>query len=109
MVNIHLLTKYSCQTAGCKQPYSISYMHILNTTRSAQRAQTSAERQHNRSSSESGFRTLDSWIRTVIRIVTKIEHIGPWSVIYTPPRNFAKRQLFQLSDGQADRQTEVKT
>jgi len=54
--------------------------------------------------SECGFRTLDSWIRTVIRIVTKIELLvpGPCS---TPPRNCVKirSQLYQLSDEQANR------
>jgi len=55
--------------------------------------------------SESG---TDSWIRTEIRIVTKIELIGPWAY---PSRNFVKirPQLFQLSDGQTDKQTDKQT
>jgi len=55
---------------------------------------------------------LDSWIQTVIRIVTKIELIGPWDgTCPTPPRNFVKirSQLFELSDGQTDRQTNRQT
>jgi len=44
---------------------------------------------------ESGFRTSDPWIRTVIRIVTKIELTVP-GPCPTPPRHFVKisSQLF---------------
>jgi len=40
-------------------------------------------------------------------MVTKIELIGPWAMPY-PPRNFVKirSQLFQLFDGQTDKQTD---
>ena len=57
-----------------------------------------------RSGSWSG---TDSRIRTVTRMVTKIELFGPWAMHY-PPRNFVKirSQIFQLSDGQTDRQTD---
>jgi len=44
------------------------------TTRRAQRAQTSAKRQW--------IQISDFWIQTVIRIVTKIELIGPWAMTY---------------------------
>jgi len=63
-----------------------------------------------RYSSESGFRTSDSCcIRTVIRIVTKFNSHGSWAMPF-PPRNFVKicSHLFQLSDGQTDRQTDRK-
>jgi len=38
----------------------------------------------------------------------QIELIVPWAMPYIPPRNFIKirSQLFQLSDGQTDRQTD---
>jgi len=57
-----------------------------------------------------GLRTSDSWIRTVIRIVTKIELIGPWAMPY-PSKKFCQNPFttFQLSDGQRDRQTDRQT
>ena len=56
-----------------------SFTINVEITRSTQRAQTSAERQQ---SSESGFQTSDSWIRTVFQIVTKIYPLGPWAIPY---------------------------
>jgi len=53
------------------------------------------------------MRTSDSWIRTLIRIVTKIELIGPWAMPY--PFVKIRSQLFQLSDGQTNRQTDKQT
>jgi len=54
-----------------------------------------------------GLRTPGSGRRTVIRIVTKIELIGPWAMPYYPSKKFVKirSQLFQLCDGETDRQT----
>jgi len=56
------------------------------------------------------MRISDSWIRTLIRIVTKIELIGPWAMPYRS-KKFVKirSQLFQLSVGQTDKQTDLKT
>ena len=53
------------------------------------------------------MRISDSWIRTLIRIVTKIELIGPWAMPY--PFVKIRSQLFQLSDGQTNRQTDKQT
>jgi len=44
---------------------------------------------------------LDSWIRKVIRIVTKIELIGPWAMPYP--------SVIRWTDKLTDKQTEVKT
>jgi len=89
--------------------FTFHFSHCCNNivTRSTQRAQPSAERQQ---SSESGFRTSDSWIRMVIRIVTKIYPLGPWAMPY-PPRIFVniRSQRLQLSDRQTGRQTDRQT
>jgi len=49
----------------------------------------------------------------VIRIVTKIELIGPWAMPYPSKKFrqnlFRRSQLFQLSDGQTDKQTNEQT
>jgi len=60
-----------------------------------------------------GHRTSDSWIRTVIRIVTKIYPLDPWAMPYDY-KKFIQNPLTTFSvirrtDKQTDRQTEVKT
>jgi len=64
---------------------------------------------HVRSDSERGFQTSDSWIQTVIRIVTKIELIGAWAMPYAS-KKFRQYPFttFHLSDGQTNRQTNRK-
>jgi len=55
---------------------------------------------------------MDSWIQTVIRIITKIELIGPWAMPY-PSKKFRQKSIHNFfsypSDRQTDEQTEVKT
>ena len=57
----------------------------------------------------SGFRTLDSRIRSVIRIATKIVLLGPWAMPY-PSKKFRQNPFTSLrvirrTDRQTDRQT----
>ena len=80
---------------------------IIIITRSDQRAHTSAERQHtcNRVNPDFGLRTpgFERWSGSSPKLNSLVP--GPCP---TPPRNFVKirSQLFQLSDGQTDRQTD---
>ena len=95
-------------TIYCQILLDLSPKHVA--TRSAQRVQTSAERQHKQYSNESGFRTSNSWIRTVILIVTKIELIGPWAMPY-PSKKFRQNpfttfSVIRRTDRQTDRQTD---
>jgi len=60
--------------------------------------------------SESG---TDSWIRTVTRIVTKIELIGPWDMPY-PSKKFRQNpfttySVIRRTNRQTDRQTDGQT
>jgi len=53
----------------------------------------------------------DSWIRTVIWIVTKTEHIGPWAMPY-PSKKFRQNpfrtfSVIQRTDGQTDRSENI--
>jgi len=62
-----------------------------------------------RQSGGSEFRTLDSRIRSVIRIATKIVSRGPWAMPY-PYRKFRQNpftslRVIQRTDRQTDRQT----
>ena len=57
----------------------------------------------------SGFRTLDSRIRSVIRIATKIVSLGPWAMPY-PSEKFCQNlftslRVIRRTDRQTDRQT----
>jgi len=52
---------------------------------------------------------LDSWIRTAIRIVTKIEFIGPWAMPYSS-KKFRQNPFSTFSViRQRDKQIEEKT
>jgi len=74
-------------------------------TRSTQRAQTSAERQQ---SSESGFRTSDSWIRAVIRIVT--QNLITWSLGHALPlQEISSKSVHNFFSYPTDRQTDRQT
>ena len=61
----------------------------------------------------SRFRTLDSRIRSVIRIATKIVPLGPWAMTY-PSKKFRQNPFTSLrvirrTDRQTDRQTDKQT
>jgi len=80
---------------------------VARSSKSAQSAQTSAERL-NPVNPDFGLRTPGSrrWSRSSPKLNPSF--LGPCP---TPPRNFAKirSQLFQLSDGQTDKQTDKQT
>ena len=61
----------------------------------------------------SGFRTLDSWIQSVIRIATKIASLGPWAMPYPSKKfrqnPFTSSRVIRRTDRQTDKQTELKT
>ena len=62
-----------------------------------------------RRSGGSGFRTLDSRIRSVIRIAIKIVSLGRWAMPY-PSKKFRQNPFTSLRViRQTDRQTELKT
>jgi len=65
----------------------------------------------------SGFRTLDSLIRSMIRIATKIVSLGPWAMPY-PSKKFCQnpftslrviRRTYRQTDRHTDRQTDRQT
>ena len=69
-----------------------------------------SQRTNLRRSGGSGFRTLDSRIRSVIRIATKIVSLGPWAMPY-PSKKFRQNPFTSLlvirrTDRQTDRQTD---
>jgi len=52
----------------------------------------------------SGFRTLDSRIRSVIRIATKIVSFGPWAMPY-PYKKISSKSVHKFASNPMDRQT----
>jgi len=62
-----------------------------------------------RQSGGSGFRTLDSRIRSVIRIATKIVSLCPWAMPYPRQNPFASLRVIRRTDRQTDKQTNWQT
>jgi len=81
---------------------TVTASHVMNY-----KCSESADFRRKPESSESGFRTSDFWIRTVIRIVTKTELIGPWAMPYLS-KKFRQNLFttFSVIRRTADKQTD---
>jgi len=97
------INKLYTETYQQKSKVFLNAFKLIKKTRSTQRAQTSAE--HSMT-----IWTLDSRIRSVIRIATKIVSLGPWAMPYSYKKfrqnPFTSLRVIWRTDRQTNRQTD---
>jgi len=89
---------------------SLRHVYITHLISSHLKQEMHSESTNLRRSGGSRFRTLDSWIRSVIRIAAKIVSLGPWAMPY-PSKKFRQNPFTSLrvirrTVKQTDRQTD---
>jgi len=101
----------ACPSVALLGTYTVKQHGIIHRT--AYQTRMHSQRTNLRRSGGSGFRTLDSRIRSVIRIATKIVSLGPWAMPYPSEKfrqnPFTSLRVIRRTDRQTDRQTDKQT